>query len=139
MATQKNAFDYSTLPTDKTASYNQMKGVGRYFSELKGNTNGSNSFWKDARTFTAIIYKQHKAKAVTNGQIQAWRVAKKIPSEILKAVSVKKPKQLTAKAKPSKNLNNITKDQLVQMVIALQEQQQSTKMADFYEKSVTKK
>ena len=56
MATQKNAFDYSTPPTDKTASYNQMKGVGRYFSELKGNTNGSNSFWKDARTVTALIY-----------------------------------------------------------------------------------
>ena len=138
MATQKNAFDYSTLPTDKTASYNQIKGVGRYFSELKGNTNGSNSFWKDARTFTAIIYTQHKAKAVTNGQIQAWRVAKKIPSEISKQVQTK-PKQVTAKAKPTKNLNNITKDQLIQMVIALQEQQQSTKMADFYEKSVTKK
>ena len=125
MAKQSKQFDYSTLPSANVANYNQMKGVGRYFSELKGNTNGSSSFWKDARVFTAIIYKQHKTKPVTNGQIQTWRSAKKIPSEILKAVSVKKPKQLTAKAKPSKNLNNITKDQLVQMVIALQEQQQS--------------
>tara|TARA_B100000131_G_C17878533_1_gene517282 strand:- start:29 stop:409 length:381 start_codon:yes stop_codon:yes gene_type:complete len=124
--TMAKQFDYSTLPSANVANYDQMKGVGRYFSELKGNTNGSSSFWRDARVFTAIIYKNHKAKPVTHGQIQAWRATKEIPAKILKDFGKPKtPKQLTAKAKPTKNLNNITKDQLIQMVIALQEQQQS--------------
>ena len=100
-------FDPSTIPADKTATFNQIRKVAIRFSTPEFTVNNDKPHWGLVKVNIALILKHHNEvvkKELNHGQVQELLKGNKLPEQYTKlykapAKKVKKIKKLAPSVK----------------------------------------